>query len=309
MGFKTVSLVGVPLNIKTKTIGVLETVNKKDQNKFTETDLNILTALASHAAIAIENARMYESILSHADNLEYSVKQRIAELEERNQELTAYDRTVAHDLKNPLTVILGFTKILEMDYRSMTDTEIQDKLETISELGEKMISIIDELLFLSGIRDKEVELEFLDMGIIVKSAISSLSLLIEQHDARVKYPDRWPVAMGHAPWVEEVWLNYISNAIKYGGNPPCVELGAEEEKDSKVQFWVKDNGNGIDNDLKEQLFKSYTKPGKSKEQGHGLGLTIVKRIIEKLGGEVDVTSAPGEGCVFSFKLTGVKKAL
>lgn len=178
MGYKTVSLMGVPLKIKTRTIGVLETVNKKDKSKFTRSDVDTLVTLGSHAAIAIENARLYEQVLEHADYLEKKVQERTAELQERNQELIAYDHTVAHDLKNPLTVVIGFSRLLEQDYSTMSNSEIFNKLSGIRELGEKMLTIIDEILFLSGIRDKEVELKPLDMEKIVKSANKSLENII-----------------------------------------------------------------------------------------------------------------------------------
>jgi signal transduction histidine kinase len=108
--------------------------------------------------------------------------------------------------------------------------------------------------------------------------------------------------MGYAPWVEEVWVNYMSNAIKYGGCPPRVELGAEAQSKDGVRFWVRDNGRGISPEERDRLFTPFTRLSQIHVKGHGLGLSIVRRIVEKLGGAVTVESKVGRGSVFSFTL-------
>jgi signal transduction histidine kinase len=110
--------------------------------------------------------------------------------------------------------------------------------------------------------------------------------------------------MGHGPWVEQVWINYISNALKYGGSPPYVELGAAAQSDGMVRFYVHDNGQGISPEEQAQLFQEFIRLGQTRAGGHGLGLSIVRRIVEKLGGEVGVESEIGQGSIFSFTLPG-----
>jgi signal transduction histidine kinase len=125
-----------------------------------------------------------------------------------------------------------------------------------------------------------------------------------EYQAEIIKPSEWPVVLGHAPWVEEVWANYISNAMKYGGHPPRVELGATPLPNGSVRFWVHDNGNGLSPEARAQLFIAYTRLDKLRATGHGLGLSIVKRIVEKLGGTVGLESEdePGKGSTFSFTL-------
>jgi signal transduction histidine kinase len=127
--------------------------------------------------------------------------------------------------------------------------------------------------------------------------------MVEERQAEIIQPDAWPVAGGYAPWIEEVWVNYLSNALKYGGQPPRVELGAMVQG-ANVRFWVKDNGGGIPPDVQPRLFEPFTRLGRSHIQGHGLGLSIVHRIVNKLGGEVGVesTGVPGQGSMFYFVL-------
>jgi two-component system sensor histidine kinase/response regulator len=115
-------------------------------------------------------------------------------------------------------------------------------------------------------------------------------------------PKTWPVALGYGPWVEEVWVNYLSNGLKYGGQPPRVELGATAQPDGQVCFWIRDNGSGIPPEAQTRLFTPFTRLDQVRAEGHGLGLSIVRRIVEKLGGQVGVKSEAGQGSVFTFTL-------
>ena len=103
-----------------------------------------------------------------------------------------------------------------------------------------------------------------------------------------------------------MWVNYISNAIKYGGDPPQIQLGVDQLPNNRLRYWVHDNGPGLSPEEQARLFTPFTRLNKTRAEGHGLGLSIVKRIIDKLGGEVSVESSgiPGEGSVFSFTLPG-----
>jgi signal transduction histidine kinase len=144
------------------------------------------------------------------------------------------------------------------------------------------------------------------MAAIVAEVRSRLADLIQQGKAEMVVPpaEAWPVAWGYAPWVEEVWVNYISNAIKYGGEPPRVELGASVQPDGMARFWVQDNGRGLSPEEQAKLFMPFTRLGQARVQGHGLGLSIVRRIVERLGGTAGVESEgiPGRGSLFYFTL-------
>ena len=174
-------------------------------------------------------------------------------------------------------------------------------------------SIIDELLLLASVRKvDDVEPRPLDTEAIVFNVLQRLADLTESHKADIVLPDIWPIAWGYAPWIEEVWANYISNAVKYGGSPPRVELGATvasiDEKDDDVpnviRFWVKDNGDGLSEEQRARLFIPFERLEQVRVKGYGLGLSIVQRIMEKLGGASGVESSgcPGEGSLFYFEL-------
>jgi PAS domain S-box-containing protein len=291
IGYRTRSLLAVPLRVRGSVIGVLEVVNKRN-GSFTLEDRDLAETLAASTAIAIDNARLVEALRQQTDDLRA-----------RNEDLDAFAHTVAHDLKNPLAMIAGFADIL----RNGADLPAQDQekyLHTIVRNVQRMNNIINELLLLAEVRTQAVEQERLEMGQIVDAAFQHLAYLIEEYDAEIVLPDSWPTAWGHAPWVEEVWVNYLSNALKYGGRPPRLELGAGIEANGMARFWVRDNGSGLTLEEQARLFTPFTRLDQARARGHGLGLSIVRRIVEKLGGEVAVESegVPGRGCVFSFTL-------
>jgi signal transduction histidine kinase len=220
-------------------------------------------------------------------------------------ELNAFAHTVAHDLKAPLAIITGYAGLLADLVDEMNPEERHQMIRAIENGAVKMGLIVDELLLFASTRQlDEVEICPLEMGSIIGESLTRLQMLIDERNAVIKIhqPDNWPTAKGHIPWVEEVWANYISNAIKYGGTPPVVSLGAERLANGSARFWVGDNGQGIPHNQQEQLFKMYSNLKHVRMQGHGLGLSIVERIVNKLGGVVSVESAVGEGSTFSFTL-------
>ena len=163
--------------------------------------------------------------------------------------------------------------------------------------------IIDGLLLLSSVQMQDhVPVERLDMALIVAEVRTRLQKMLEEYQGEIVLPDGWPVSSGNAAWIEEVWVNYISNALKYGGDPPCVELGADEPSGGQVRFWVRDNGQGLPPDDRTRVFQPFERLEPRRAEGHGLGLSIVRRIVEKLGGEVGVETRPGQGSTFFFTL-------
>jgi len=224
-----------------------------------------------------------------------------ADLQIRNEELDAFAHTVAHDLKSPLGNIMGFAEWLQA--RDDMPAEVrQDYINIIACNAFKMDSIIDELLLLARVRKGDVSCQPMDMGRVVSEALHRLTFVIAESRAAVQTPEHWPETMGHAPWVEEVWVNYLSNAIQHGGRPPQVELGADLQPDDTVRCWVKDNGAGISPEVRERLFTPFTQLARVRATGHGLGLSIVRHIVEKMGGRVGFDSEPGRGSTFWFTL-------
>jgi len=129
-----------------------------------------------------------------------------------------------------------------------------------------------------------------------------LTPMLTEYGGQLTLPAEWPMAMGYAPWVEEVWANYISNAIKYGGRPPQIACGAVTLPHKAIEYWVQDNGSGLSPTALSGLFTPFNRKTDDSTEGHGLGLSIVRRIVTRLGGEVHVQTTPGAGSRFSFTL-------
>jgi signal transduction histidine kinase len=236
--------------------------------------------------------------------LQVDLQNNIRELELRNQELDAFARTVAHNFKNPLNVILNAAEIIE-EFGHLPHSLLQH-LHAIIKTAEQMNNNTDALLMLSHIRRTEVHLSPLNMAEIVTHSREQLDHMMTEYQAQLVMPREWPRAQGYAPWVEEVWTNYISNAVKYGGRPPLIEIGATHLPNGFIRFWVTDNGAGLKPEEQEQLFIEFKRLRHVKVEGHGLGLSIVQRIVTKLGGQVGIESQPGQGSTFYFTLPGVK---
>jgi signal transduction histidine kinase len=198
-------------------------------------------------------------------------------------------------------------ELLARDLDEMPTKTVKEVMESIVRSGRKMSIIIDELLLLAGARVEKVEKTPQAMGPLIVEAQQRLTGLIQECRAEIIMPDEWPAAVGYGPWIEAVWTNYISNAIKYGGRPPRVELGASVQPNGMVRFWVRDNGTGIKPEHQARLFTPFTRlsNGNGHVKGHGLGLSIVERVVKKLGGQVGVESEVGRGSVFSFTLPAV----
>lgn len=222
-------------------------------------------------------------------------------LRERNRELKAYAHTIAHDLKDPLSVIIATSDAI-FHISDLTDEELRAYLHQIRSTAYKMDDMIDNILLLSEVEEAYVPVGPLDMDVIVSHVETRLEYQIKERHARMRVPKTWPQAIGYAPWIEEVWANLISNALKYGGEPPLVEVGGFPRPDGLVRFWVRDNGMGISPETQASLFRPFTQLGSVRVSGHGLGLSIVRRIVHKLGGQVGVETAPGKGSLFFFTL-------
>jgi signal transduction histidine kinase len=256
----------------------------------------------AHPVLDHDQLSTYTAVIVVRD---VSEQQRVEHERERLiADLDAYAHTVAHDLKNPAGLVIGYSEYLSKEWQSMPLDEILNCLQTVARVGHKLNDIIDELLLFAEVQDSQVEVRPLDMGDLVAEALDRVHPSIEEYQAEVSVPDTWPAVIGYRQWIEEVWVNYLSNALKYGGRPPRVELGSERQPDGAVRFWVRDNGNGLAPADQAQVFKRFARAGSKRIQGHGLGLSIVQRIIEKLGGTVGVESSqkPGEGCTFYFVL-------
>lgn len=332
-----VSLLSVPIWIDGVVVGVMNFESTRP-GAYTKRDQQVVEAVSAQLALAIQNAhlrdrsrrsgqsqrigssgntlereeiigRLEQEISDHRRTelalRESQAKYRelVKELRAQNEELNAFSHTVAHALKNPLSILLGFAEVLEHDPTITSNEVIGQSIQVILENGRRLENIISELLLLAEVRQRDqVEVEPLNMDEIIKETRKRLHNLIDDYGAVLSIPNEWPRALGHKSWVEEIWTNYVSNAIKYGGSGPELELGYEIQSNNMIRYWVRDNGPGITPEDRNRLFRPFTRLDQLNTKGHGLGLSIVHRIATKLGGDVGVESEPGQGSLFWFTL-------
>jgi PAS domain S-box-containing protein len=295
------SLLGLPLIAGDEKLGAAW-IAFHEPHPFTDKEIDRGAQVAEQVALAVAKVELVAELQRYS-----------RDLEARNEELGAFAHTVAHDIKSPLGTLLGSANLMAERYTDLTPEEHRQLSQNVVTIGYKINNIVDELLLLAEVRKGDVTLAPLDTDRIVRDAQARIAPLIAEHQAEVIVPKRWPAALGYRPWVEEVWINYLSNAIKYGGDPdagipPRVELGYREPDTSHtdgrraVCFWVRDNGPGLTPEAQARLFAPFTRLDQARAEGHGLGLSIVRRIVDKLGGEVGVESRVGEGSTFTFTL-------
>jgi signal transduction histidine kinase len=312
------SYVVAPLHIQGELVGTLN-LESDDAKAFVADHVTIATEVAALLAVAIRQARLYELAqqeIAERQQAEEALRQHATALEAQNAELDAFAHTVAHDLKNPLTTLIGYAELLEQNHARVSNEMMEDALRVIAQNGHKIGTIIDELLLLASVREMdEITSHPLEMGRIVTEARGRVLHLIEEYEGEIVIPETWPVAQGYGPWVEAIWANYISNGLKYGGRPPRLKLGATVGENGWVRFWVSDNGPGLSPKEQARLFTPFERLRQDRAKGHGLGLSIVQRIVKKLDGQVGVVSpalgtntddeqtAPGS--TFYFTLPGL----
>jgi len=239
--------------------------------------------------------------------LKHSNQQLIREIKKNEkliEDLDSFAHTVAHDLKNTLGAIYSSTEVITESIEDGNKELTKEIAGLIREMSYKTVQVTNEILKMATAGHHDVKKVPVNMELILTESMKQLDDIIKQYNATIELPSVWNTSLGYAPWLEEVWINYISNAIKYGGTPPVINIGSEKLSNDKVKYWIRDNGNGILPQYQQKLFKKHTRLNPEKAIGSGLGLSIVKRIVEKLDGSVGIesTGIAGEGAVFYFIL-------
>ncbi len=233
------------------------------------------------------------SLVNADEELKNTNRKLLLEIDKREkliEDLDAFAHTVAHDLRNSLSSIFSASEIMEEIIKVNDKNLLCELSNLINHSANKSIQITHELLLLATTDKTEVELKPLEMANVFNEAKNQLADLIKNSNTQITEPPEWPQAIGYAPWIEEVWSNYLSNAIKYGGTPPVIEVGAETLLNGNITFFIKDNGKGLTPEEQKKLFNNFVRLNPKKAEGYGLGLSIVKKIIEKLNGSVGVES-------------------
>jgi light-regulated signal transduction histidine kinase (bacteriophytochrome) len=219
-------------------------------------------------------------------------------VERQNQELKDYTHMVSHDLKSPLQSIDALTTWVKEDYFDVLDSSGKENLNLIKENVEKMHTLVKGILEYSTIGKVEKEFFNLNLDILVKNAITKLDV---PNHIEIIIVKELPVVKGDKFRLEKLFLNLISNAIKFNNKEKgLIEIGYKD-KDTFWEFYIKDNGKGIDNDYLDKIFIAFQKL-QNDYKSVGIGLSIVKKIVDLYEGEIWVESELNNGATFYFTL-------
>ena len=240
------------------------------------------------------------------DELEQKVIERTAQLESVNKELESFSYSVSHDLRAPIRAINGYTRILVEDYADKIDSDGIKILQSIINNSKKMGELIDDLLAFSKLGRKQVTLSEIDMTGLLQGIREELSFEEYENIPEFKI-GILPNARGDKSLIKQVWINLISNAVKYSKHKvkTSIEIGAYK-KNKLVVYYVKDGGAGFDMQYYDKLFGVFQRLHSQEEfEGTGIGLAIVQKIVNRHNGSVWAESTLNEGSCFYFSLISV----
>ena len=305
----TGSELSVPLRVAGEIVGVLD-VQSPQRNAFDDNDVMVIETLADQIAIAIENARLYKELqqeLSERQRAENRLEHYAAELERSNRELEQFAYVASHDLQEPLRMVTSYLQLLERRYGDKLDENADEFIAYAVDGAARMRTLINDLLTYSRVSTHAKPFEPTNCSKVLSHALSNLRVAIEESQATITFDDL-PTVDTDATQLTQVFQNLISNAIKFHKQdiPPCVHVSAEPGK-NEWRFSVRDNGIGIAPKHTERIFLIFQRLHTREEYpGTGIGLAVCKKIVERHGGRLWVTSEPGEGSTFYFTIRARK---
>lgn len=317
-GFKTRSVIAVPLKTRSKLIGVLEVINKEDEDCFTNRDLLLLTLFATYAAMAIENARLYSELKAKMEE-EKNIREKLIE-SNRLQAVGQLASGLAHDFNNILSAIMGYTEMAKMDIPE--NNSAKEYLSQVLNASRRAQDLVEHILTFAS--EHKLESKPLDLKNIVDGIIPFLSPSIQGTvEITKEFPDAPCTVMGDQTKLKQMLLNICTNAnhaMGEKGGHLTISLKPVEIKNNihssdnapesghYIKMSIKDTGPGMDDGVLKRIFEPYFST-KGNGMGIGLGLSVVQGIVKSHGGSINVRSMPGKGTTFEVLIPRVDKIL
>jgi signal transduction histidine kinase len=265
-----------------------------DRHVATPEEIRLLQALADTTSVALENVRVYTE-------LEQRVRDRTLELQTANKELEAFAYTLSHDLRTPLTVLNGFSSLLQFKYAKQLDREGQDFLARIEQAGQRINLQIEGMLLLHRAKHADIQFQAVDLSSMARGIIADLQASNPTRSVEVAIADSL-TTHGDPVLLRVVLENLLANAWKYSIKTPRARIEFNCLENSTT-FFIRDNGIGFDMNSADKLFQPFERLHDNTEfSGTGIGLASVARILERHSGQIWAESTPNQGATFFFIL-------
>ena len=299
-----VSFLGVPMCIEGRVVGVLNIMSKKTR-KFTEADIELLSAFSDMAAIALENMKLFEDLgkeIAERKLAEKRLKKTMAQLSSSNKELEQFAYVTSHDLQEPLRMIASYLQLIERRYKDKLDKDGKEFIYYAVDGAKRMKELIIDILSFSRVGTKGKPFQSTDCKDVLEHVLANLNPVIEDSGAKITY-NHLPTVMADDSQLVQLFQNLIGNSIKFRSkDSPHIDIKAKPE-DSEWIFSVKDNGIGMEKQFHERIFRIFQRLHTKEEfSGTGIGLAICKKIVERHGGRIWVESEPNNGATFFFTI-------
>ncbi|MBI4227883.1 MAG: GAF domain-containing protein [Candidatus Omnitrophica bacterium] len=309
------SMAVAPIILTDHPVGFVAIGSNPPYDRVTQGDLELLSTLASEAAVAIENIRLYDEIRRSHQELEHRVKERTQELAQANEELRRLNKmksdfvsAVSHELRTPLTSIKGYASILATGKLGPTTKEQQERLTKIDRHTNYVTSLISDLLDIARIESGRVgmELQAVDINQVLARVTELMAPQFKEKEVALtlEMPPGVPTIPADPRYLERVFINLLSNALKFTPARGTVGIAVARDPDA-LTIRVRDTGLGIAPQDLPKIFEEFYRadnPINRERKGTGLGLSLVKRIVEAHGGRIWAEGAPGEGATFTLTL-------
>ena len=226
-------------------------------------------------------------------------------LRRSNQELDDFAYIASHDLKEPIRGLSNNAKFLQEDYADVVDAAGRRRLDRMIYLCGRMESLVDDLLYFSRLSRQDLAVQGADLNRIVRDIELMMEVTLRERNAVIAIPEALPTIICDVPRVTELFRNLITNAVKYNDKPEKrIEVGVAGQEDGAPVFYVRDNGIGIEPRFFSDVFRIFKRLNEEDDavKGTGVGLTFVKKIVERHGGRIWLESEPGAGTTFFFTL-------
>ena len=282
-----------PLYARSEPVGVLNISVSDGERVYSEHDLRALTVFAEHAAIAIANARLFE--------LERAASERLAEVDARRREFLA---VVTHDLKSPLTSIIGYVRLLNQLGENATVEQAREFNRVIEKQATRMLDMIEQLLMATSIEEgaRVLSREPMDLRAIIGEEVAAFAGVLGDRVIDMRIPAELPTVYGDRSAIEHILANLLDNAVKYSPDGTAIEVMARPEPD-EIRVSVGNDGKGIPEEELPRIFDRYKRgDGAAREGSVGLGLFIVRSLTLGHGGRVWAENRDGGGTRITFTL-------